>query len=95
MSRTRTGRPATTVTTEAWVQPDTKAVTQAARELGATGPINVTERAIVVEGLDEPPRYYLQHGFGYQRHDRAKPHHYRQHGRADIGWKAEYGTPTA
>ncbi|MFC8415855.1 3'-5' exonuclease [Streptomyces coelicoflavus] len=30
-----------------------------------------------MEGLDEPPRYYLQHGFGYQCHDRSKPHHYR------------------
>lgn len=79
----------------AWVQPDLKAVTQEARELGATGQVEVNERAIVVEGLDEPPRYYLQHGFGYQCHDRAKPHHYRQHGRADIGWKAEDGTPAA
>ncbi|MEU3499400.1 radical SAM protein [Streptomyces hundungensis] len=79
----------------AWVRPDVKAVTRDARELGATGPVDVTERAIVVEGLDEPPRYYLQHGFGYQCHDRAKPHHYRQHGRAGIGWKAEDGTPAA
>ncbi|WP_326692302.1 MULTISPECIES: radical SAM protein [unclassified Streptomyces] len=78
----------------AWVQPDLKAVTQEARELGAAGQVEVNDRAIVVEGLDEPPRYYLQHGFGYQCHDRAKPHHYRQHGRADIGWEAENGHPT-
>jgi len=51
-------------------------------------------RAIVVEGLDEPPRYYLQHGFGYQCHDRDKPHLYRQHGRATIGWEAEDGPGT-
>ncbi|MEU0629110.1 radical SAM protein [Streptomyces sp. NPDC005989] len=76
----------------AWVQPDLKAVTREARGLGASGPIEVNDRAIVVEGLDEPPRYYLQHGFGYQCHDRAKPHHYRQHGRAEIGWTAENGT---
>ncbi|WP_432104082.1 radical SAM protein [Streptomyces sp. bgisy091] len=79
----------------AWVKPDLANVTQEARGLGATGPIEVNDRAIVVEGLDEPPRYYLQHGFGYQCHDRAKPHHYRQHGRAPIGWKAEDGTDTA
>lgn len=79
----------------AWVTPDLAAVTQQARTLGATGPIEVTDRAIVVEGLDEPPRYYLQHGFGYQCHDRAKPHHHRQHGRAPIGWAAENGTSTA
>ncbi|MFD8779209.1 thymidylate synthase [Streptomyces sp. NPDC059916] len=47
-----------------------------------------------VEGLDEAPRYYLQHGFGYQCHDRAKPHHHRQHGRADIGWTAKNGPTT-
>ncbi|MEK8146341.1 hypothetical protein NKH18_49005 [Streptomyces sp. M10(2022)] len=46
-----------------------------------------------MEGLDEPPRYFLQHSYGYQCHDRAKPHHYRQHGRADIGWPAGNGTP--
>lgn len=79
----------------AWVKPDLTAVTQEARRLGASGPIEVNDRAIVVEGLDEPPRYYLQHGFGYQCHDRAKPHHFRQHGRAPIGWKAEDGTETA
>jgi DNA repair photolyase len=79
----------------AWEQPDLQAVTRQARELGASGPVEVNDRAIVVEGLDEPPRYYLQHGFGYQCHDRAKPHHYRQHGRADIGWTAEDGTPAA
>ncbi|WP_225846868.1 radical SAM protein [Streptomyces sp. HPF1205] len=78
----------------AWVRPDLEEVTAAARELGATGRVEVDERAIIVEGLDEPPRYYLQHGYGFQCHDRSKPHHYRQHGRAPIGWEAENG-PTA
>ncbi|AZM56395.1 radical SAM protein [Streptomyces sp. WAC 01529] len=79
----------------AWVKPELSTVTQEARALGATGEVQVNDRAIVVEGLDEPPRYFLQHGFGYQCHDRAKPHHYRQHGRAPIGWKAENGTTNA
>ncbi|WP_405686097.1 radical SAM protein [Streptomyces sp. NBC_01387] len=79
----------------AWVKPDLTTVTHEARALGATGEVEVNDRAIVVEGLDEPPRYFLQHGFGYQCHDRAKPHHHRQHGRAPIGWKAENGTPAA
>ncbi|SOD67844.1 hypothetical protein SAMN06297387_13617 [Streptomyces zhaozhouensis] len=63
--------------------------------LGATGKVEVTERAIIVEGLDEPPRYHLQHTHGYQCHDRAKPHHHRRHGRADIGWPtpSRDGTP--
>jgi DNA repair photolyase len=79
---------------KAWVKPDLKAVTREARALGASGEVEVNDRAIVVEGLDEPPRYFLQHGFGYQCHDRAKPHHYRQHGRAPIGWSAEDGPET-
>ncbi|WP_331758959.1 radical SAM protein (plasmid) [Streptomyces sp. NBC_01544] len=79
----------------AWVKPDLAAVTQEARALGATGEVEINDRAIVVEGLDEPPRYFLQHGFGYQCHDRDKPHHHRQHGRAPIGWKAGNGTETA
>ncbi|MFJ2818524.1 radical SAM protein [Streptomyces sp. NPDC087294] len=79
----------------AWVKPDLTAVTREARALGATGRVEVDERAIVVEGLDEPPRYYLQHGFGYQCHDRAKPHHPRRHGRAETGWTAQNGTPAA
>lgn len=79
---------------KAWVKPDLAEVTRGVRALGATGTVEIDDRAIIVEGLDEPPRYYLQHGFGYQCHDRAKPHHHRQHGRASIGWQAENGTPT-
>ncbi|MFD4862731.1 radical SAM protein [Streptomyces atratus] len=79
----------------AWVKPDLATVTQEARVLGATGEIEINDRAIVVEGVDEPPRYFLQHGFGYQCHDRSKPHHHRQHGRAPIGWKAGNGTGAA
>ncbi|MFJ9417616.1 radical SAM protein [Streptomyces sp. NPDC101227] len=78
----------------AWDKPDLAEVTEEARALGATGPVEIDDRAIIVEGLDEPPRYFLQHGFGYQCHDRAKPHHYRQHGRAPIGWQSENGSPT-
>ncbi|AYV32893.1 hypothetical protein EES41_39665 (plasmid) [Streptomyces sp. ADI95-16] len=78
---------------KAWIKPDLAVVTAEARRLGATGTVEVTDRAIIVEGLNEPPRYSLQHGFGYQCHDRAKPHHHRQHGRAPIGWEAENGTP--
>lgn len=73
----------------AWRKPKSSEVTSAARELGALGEVEITDRAIVVEGLDEPPRYYLQHSYGFQCHDRSKPHHYRRHGRADIGWSAE------
>ncbi|GAB2702872.1 radical SAM protein [Kitasatospora kifunensis] len=73
---------------DAWKAPDLGEVTTVARQLGAVGHIEVTERAIIVKGLNEPPRYFMQHGFRYQVHDRDKPHHYRRHGRADIGWPA-------
>lgn len=73
----------------AWHAPDPVDVETQARALGAVGEIEVTDRAIIVEGLDEPPRYYLQHGYGFQVHDKHKPHHFRQHGRAGIGWPAD------
>ncbi|WP_411146762.1 radical SAM protein [Streptomyces sp. x-80] len=78
----------------AWVKPDLGEVTEQARQLGAVGPVEVDDRAIIVEGLDEPPRYFLQHRYGFQCHDRAKPHHYRQHGHAPIGWAAQNGKDT-
>ncbi|MET9914365.1 hypothetical protein ABZZ74_48030 [Streptomyces sp. NPDC006476] len=59
---------------QAWGKPDLAEVTREARALGATGPVEINDRAIVVEQLDEPPRYYLQHGFGYQCHDRIRRH---------------------
>ncbi|QOV41190.1 radical SAM protein [Streptomyces ferrugineus] len=79
---------------KAWNKPELADVERAARALGAVGAVEVNDRAIVVEGLDEPPRYFLQHGFGFQCHAREHPHLYRQHGRAPIGWEAENGTDT-
>ncbi len=50
--------------------------------------VDITQRAAVVSGLDdEQPRYFLQHALGFQTHDVRHPHHYRHHGRADIGWR--------
>jgi hypothetical protein len=77
----------------AWKAPDLAEVTRRARAFGAVGEVEVTRRAIIVEGLSEPPRYYLQHGYGYQCHDRDKPHHHRRHGRSDIGWTSKENTP--
>ncbi|MFI8815684.1 MULTISPECIES: radical SAM protein [unclassified Streptomyces] len=71
----------------AWQAPAEPDVVRLADELGATGPVEITERAIITEGLDEQPRYYMQHGYGFQVHDRAHPHRERRHGRAEIGWK--------
>jgi DNA repair photolyase len=75
------------VCAKAWKKPDLDTVTSQARLLGATGDPVITDRAVIVEGLNEPPRYWLQHTHGYQVHDAAKPHHHRRHGRADIGWE--------
>ncbi|WP_371652177.1 hypothetical protein [Streptomyces mirabilis] len=66
----------------AWVRPDLAEVTRHARALGPTGPVEIDERAIIVQGLDGPTRNYLQQVFGSQCHDRNNPHLYRQHGRA-------------
>jgi hypothetical protein len=58
-----------------------------ASELGGSL-VEVNERAVVVSGLGEPPRYLMQHTLGYQVHVMTKPHHRGRHGRADIGWTA-------
>jgi DNA repair photolyase len=50
----------------------------------------ITQRAVTVTGLDEQPRYYLQHALGFQFHDSRHPHNPHRHGRAEIGW----GGPT-
>ncbi|MZE75791.1 hypothetical protein [Streptomyces xinghaiensis] len=78
----------------AFTKPNPKHVIQDARRLGATGEVTITDRAITVQGLDEPPRYYLQHTYGYQCHAAEHPHLPRQHGRAPIGWRAEDGART-
>lgn len=70
----------------AWQAPDMTMVEEQARSLGAVGEVQLTERAIIVEGLNEPPRYFLQHTHGFQVHDKDKPHRYRRHGRAELGW---------
>ncbi|MGP4017580.1 hypothetical protein [Saccharopolyspora sp. 5N708] len=49
--------------------------------------VEIIERAAVLRGLDEQPRYYLQHALGFQIHDQRHPHKPQLHRRADIGWK--------
>jgi hypothetical protein len=70
---------------DAWIRPEQRRVADMAKQLGGKL-VEVNDRAVVVTGLAEQPRYLIQHTFGYQVHDQAKPHHHRQHGRADIGW---------
>jgi len=72
-----------------WDKPDIGKLKILCDDLGATQPPMLTERAIIVSGLDEQKRYYIQHTLGFQVHDVDKPHYYRQHGRADTGWRAE------
>jgi len=66
-------------------KPDPQRVATMAAGLGGEL-VDITDRAVVVAGLSEPPRYLMQHTLGYQVHDVTKPHHRRRHGRADIGW---------
>lgn len=68
-----------------WAPPDPHAAAALARELGGRL-VAITDRAVVVDGLDEQGRYLMQHSFGFQVHDVTKPHHPHRHGRADIGW---------
>lgn len=68
----------------AWRKPDEALLKQMCLSLGATTEPEVNERAIVVRGLDEQRRYFLQHTFGYQVHDAEKPHYYARHGRAEA-----------
>lgn len=75
----------------AWRAPDMSIVKGQARALGAVGEVELTDRAIIVEGLNEPPRYFLQHSHGFQVHDKSKPHRYRRHGRAEVGWASDIG----
>jgi DNA repair photolyase len=75
-----------------WQRPDPGHVGGLAESLGGRL-VEINDRAIVVAGLDEPPRYFMQHGLGYQVHDVTKPHRLHQHGRADIGWPTALETP--
>ena len=50
--------------------------------------VDISDRAVVVQGLDEQPRYHLQHSLGFQIHDARHPHRPGRHGRAEIGWQA-------
>ncbi|MEV6558300.1 radical SAM protein [Nocardia sp. NPDC051756] len=68
-----------------WHRPDIDRVTALTAQLGGDL-VEINDRAIVVAGLTEQPRYLLQHSLGYQVHDASKPHHPNRHGRADLGW---------
>ncbi|MFE3960749.1 radical SAM protein [Nocardia sp. NPDC059091] len=69
----------------AWHRRSERDVDEFARQLGGQL-VEINDRAIVVSGLPEPPRYLMQHSLGYQVHDVARPHQLNHHGRADLGW---------
>jgi DNA repair photolyase len=71
--------------TDEWQRPGPAHVADLAEGLGGRL-VEIDDRAVVVAGLDEPSRYFMQHGLGFQVHDVTKPHHPHQHGRAGIGW---------
>lgn len=77
---------------EAWQRPDRARVAEMTERLGGQF-LGMTDGAIVVSGLAEPPRYLMQHTFAFQVHDAARPHHPSHHGRADIGWPTIKETP--
>ncbi|MGW4115287.1 radical SAM protein [Actinosynnema sp. NPDC004786] len=75
-----------------WGPPRPDAVAAMAQELGGRL-VAVTDRAVVVDGLDEQARYLMQHLFRFQVHDVTKPHHPGRHGRADLGWPTTVEAP--
>lgn len=50
------------------------------------GQLDMDERRIEVTGSTEQQRYFIQHNLNFQVHDRAQPHNYGRHGRAELGW---------
>lgn len=68
----------------AWKRPDEQLLNTLCARMGVEGKPLVTNRAIIVKGLDEERRYFMQHTLGYQVHDADKPHHYNRHGRAEA-----------
>ncbi|WP_433732715.1 radical SAM protein [Nocardia sp. CA-129566] len=76
---------------QAWHRPEERQAADLADELGGRL-IEINDRAVVVAGLDEQRRYYMQHGHGYQVHDIDNPHHPQRHGRADLGWPSKRET---
>ncbi|MEU5696729.1 radical SAM protein [Actinosynnema sp. NPDC020468] len=69
----------------AWTRPEPALAAALVHGLGGRL-VEVGERALIVEGLDEQRRYRVQHELGYQVHDAGLPHHPDRHGRAEIGW---------
>lgn len=70
---------------KAWTPPAAGRVGPMAAGLGGKL-VAINDRAVLVEGLDEQRRYWMQHSLGYQVHDVTAPHHRYRHGRAEIGW---------
>jgi hypothetical protein len=48
--------------------------------------ITVDHHKIELGGSSEQQRYFIQHALNCQVHDRAHPHLYGLHGRAEFGW---------
>lgn len=70
---------------DGWLRPE-EAMTGAWVERLGGRMLEITDRAVIVEGLPEGRRNFLQHNLGYQVNDRERPHHIGRHGRADTGW---------
>ncbi|MDD1150258.1 radical SAM protein [Pseudomonas sp. TNT2022 ID357] len=68
----------------AWKKPEQTVLDDLCQRMGAEGEPVITDRSIIVRGLDEQRRYFMQHTLGYQVHDADKPHHYDRHGRAEA-----------
>ncbi|WP_456748919.1 radical SAM protein [Bradyrhizobium sp. USDA 4354] len=52
-----------------------------------TDHVAIDDRRIELSNSSEQQRYFIQHSLNYQVHDRAHPHRFGRHGRAELGWK--------
>ncbi|MGY2030244.1 radical SAM protein [Nocardia gipuzkoensis] len=70
---------------DGWRRPGEESTAAWVQRLGGQM-LEITNRAVIVEGLPEGRRNFLQHNLGYQVNDIRRPHHVGRHGRADTGW---------
>jgi hypothetical protein len=67
--------------------PNIVEVTSLAKRVGDARIVQITPRAVVLDGFNEQQRYFMQHAFAFQFHDVTKPHWFGRHGRSELGWE--------
>ena len=69
---------------QAHAVPTVETLAEVAGQLPGRPPLEVldiSDRAVVLSGYSEQPRYFMQHALAFQVHDVAHPHYAGHHGR--------------